>query len=81
MATSEINGAAPAPVMVRFGPADDDFVTVTVAGKMLAALLEREDKLFTVLLGEAYTGVRLARTLHRATPAELAERALEQAGA
>lgn len=77
---NESNGHTPAPVLVKFGPAEDDFVTAAVAGKMLAALLEREDKLFTVLLGEAITGVRLARTLHRATEAELAERKLAIAG-
>jgi hypothetical protein len=61
-------------VVVKFGPAEDDSVSVAVAGKMLAALLDREDVLFTVLLAEAMTGIRLAKARHRAGPAELAER-------
>jgi predicted HD phosphohydrolase len=60
--------------MVQFGPAADDAVPVAVASKMLTALLDREDTLFTVLLAEAMTGIRLAKARHRAGPAELAER-------
>lgn len=78
MSSSENNGASgangSAPVVVKFGPAEDDSVSVAVAGKMLAALLDREDVLFTVLLAEAMTGIRLAKARHRAGPAELAER-------
>lgn len=65
---AEQNGHRPELVAVAFGDAPDDFVTLAVASKMLRGLLERDDKLFTVLLGEAMTGVRLAKVLARATP-------------
>lgn len=75
MSGNETNGTnGQAAAVVKFGPANDDAVPVAVAERMLAALLEREDVLFTVLLAEAMTGVRLAKTRHRASPAELAER-------
>lgn len=62
-------------MFVQFGPAEDDAVPVAVASKMLRALFEREDTLFTVLLAEAMTGVRLAKARYRASQAELADRA------
>lgn len=77
---AESNGHGPALVMVPFGPAEDDFVTLAVASKMLAGLLDRDDKLFTVLLGEAMTGVRLAKVLARRDSPELAELATQGSG-
>lgn len=88
MASNESNGqangqatAAPQVVMIPVGGKPSDlYLPVAVMVTMLANLFEREDKLFTVLLGEAMTGVRLARTLHRAGPAELAERTAAAGG-
>lgn len=84
MSGNESNGHGPAEtqtVMIPLGGKPSDiYLPIPVAVKMLANLLEREDKLFTVLLGEAMTGVRLARTLHRAGPAELAERGAANGG-
>lgn len=43
-------------------------IPAEVAVYMLAKLFERDDKQFVVLLGEGFTGVRLAKTLSRDQP-------------
>jgi hypothetical protein len=64
------NGQAGPPVMVSFGPADDDVIPLSVASRMLTLLCEREEVLFPVLLAEAMTGTRLAKTRHRTQPGD-----------
>ena len=84
MGSAESNGHAPAelaPLMIPLnGEPSDILLPVKVAVTMLANLLARDDKLFTVLLGEAMTGVRLAKVLARTdhTAPDLAERPRDQ---
>jgi hypothetical protein len=74
LAVGSENGAgpaAPASVMVPVdGQPSDIVLPVPVAVTMLANLLARDDVLFTALLGEAMTGVRLAKVRARVTPEE-----------
>jgi hypothetical protein len=77
---AEDNGQAPVPaapassvpdgmVMIPLGGQPSDIIIPTgVAVAMLAALLERDDAGFTVLLGEAMVGLRLAKVRSRDQP-------------
>jgi hypothetical protein len=59
----------PGMVMIPMGGQPSDIIIpVGVAVTMLARLLDRDDKTFTVLLGEAFTGLRLAAVRSRDQP-------------
>lgn len=60
----------PGMVMIPMGGGPSDIVIPTaVAVAMLGKLLDRDDATFTVLLGEAFTGLRLAKVRSRDQPA------------
>lgn len=75
MPGSDTNGhglADPVMVMIPMGGRPSDIVIPqTVAVAMLGNLLDRDDVTFTVLLGEAMTGLRLAKVRARAQAPDL----------
>lgn len=83
-ANADQNGHGPADVqmvMIPMGGEPSDIVVpVGVAVTMLGNLLDRDDVLFTVLLGEAMTSVRLAKVRHRRDRPEMAGAAPEDSG-